>query len=116
MTTGSAGWIILFVAIVLANLPWLSPRILFIFPSGGDTKHWLVRLLEWLAMFFLTGFLALGLERKMTGAVYEQGWEFYVVGLCLFAVFAIPGLIWHVDLGRRFARRRADLRRQNSPN
>jgi len=113
LTTTAAGWIILIVAIVLANLPWLSERIFFVIRTASGAKHWAVRVLEWLVLFFLTGFLALGLERKMTGAIYAQGWEFYVVGLCLFAVFAIPGLVWHVDLGRRFARRRTELRRQS---
>jgi hypothetical protein len=30
--------------------------------------------------------------------VHPQGWEFYVITLALFAMFALPGFIWRYDL------------------
>ena len=53
-----------------------------------------MRLLEWLILFFLAGLLARGLEKKITGEIHAQDWEFYAVGFCLFLVFAFPGFIY----------------------
>lgn len=81
-------------AVLAANLPWLSERFLFVMePRDGHKRTWM-RLLEWLLLALLIGLVALGLERRATGGVHEQSWEFYVVGLFLFMVFAIPGFIW----------------------
>lgn len=92
-------------AIVAANLPWFSERLFFIFtPKGGAKKIWM-RLLEWLLMYFLVGALALGLEFKLQGDVHPQDWEFYVVTLCLFMIFALPGFIYRHDLKRHLSRR-----------
>jgi hypothetical protein len=87
-------WLLLGLAVVAANLPWLSERFLFVIsPRDGNKRIWM-RLLEWLLLAVLLGIVALGLERRATGGVHDQGWEFYVVGLFLFMVFAIPGFIW----------------------
>lgn len=94
MSTSLAVWLLLGFAVVAANLPWLSERFLFAFnPRGGEKRFWM-RLIEWLLLCGLVGVVALGLERKATGATHEQDWEFYAVGLFVFMVFAIPGFIW----------------------
>jgi len=105
MTTTLAGWIILLVALVCSNLPWITERRWFFFSPGPRGKSMWIRLAEWCVLFLLCGALALGLERKMTGGIFPQGWEFYAVGVCLFAVFALPGVIWQAELKRRLARR-----------
>jgi hypothetical protein len=89
-----AVWLLLGLAVIAANLPWLSDRFMFIITPGGGTKQIWMRLLEWLLLALLTGIVAMGVERRATGGAHEQGWEFYVVGLFLFMVFAIPGFIW----------------------
>ncbi len=100
-----AVWVILFMAIVAANLPWLSERLMFLFtPKAGVKKAWM-RLLEWLLMYFLVGGLALGLEYKTKGEIHSQDWEFYVVTLCLFVIFALPGFIYRYDLKKHLSRR-----------
>ena len=94
MSIKLAVWLLLGLAIIAANLPWLSERFLFFLePANGRKKFWM-RLIEWLVLAFLIGFMAIGLERKATGGIHEQDWEFYAVGLFLFMVFAIPGFIW----------------------
>lgn len=98
MSLTAAVLILLAVAIVAANLPWLSERLLFVFPPpGGEKTAWL-RLLEWLALYVLVGGIALGLEQKSFGERHAQDWEFYAVTLCLFLVFALPGFIYRYDL------------------
>ena len=54
--------------------------------------------LEWLILYFLTGLLAIGMEKKVTGEIYSKDWEFYAIGFCLFLVFAFPGFIYRYEL------------------
>lgn len=100
--------VLLAAAVVAANLPWLSERIGLVGPARGSGKSEWWRLLEWLVLYGLVGVLAFGLERRVQGTIHSQGWEFYVVTLCLFAVFAVPGFIYYHDLRhhlRRYHRR-----------
>lgn len=91
-------WAVLILALIGANLPWLSDRILFVYaPKSGGKPAW-VRLLEWLLMYFVVGLIALGLEQKLHGQPHSQDWEFYAVNLFLFLVFALPGFIYRYDL------------------
>lgn len=90
--------ILILVLFIAANLPWLSERFLiFIRPKNNQKKIWM-RLLEWLILYFIGGLTALGLEKKITGQVHEQDWEFYVVGFFLFMVFAFPGFVYRHEI------------------
>jgi hypothetical protein len=102
-----AVWILIIVAIVAANLPWLSERFFLFFEPGSDGKRVWHRLLEWLFFYALTGGLALGLEAKTTGSYHSQDWEFYVATFCLFIIFALPGFIYRHTLKRMLERRRS---------
>ena len=95
----------LLVAIVAANLPWLSDRVLCVMAPPASGKSSWFRWLEWLVMCVLVGLMAAGLEYKLMGSRAPQDWEFYVVGLCLFLVFALPGFIYCVDLKKVLAGR-----------
>ena len=91
--------ILIVLAIISANLPWMSDRFFLLFdPPGGAGKHLWMCLLEWLVLLvvFLLG--ALGLEKKLMGELYPQDWEFYAIIFCLFVVFALPGFIYRYDL------------------
>ena len=94
MSISASAWVLLVVAFIAANLPWLSERFLIFIEPKNKIKHVWMRLLEWLLLYFIIGLLALGLEKKITGEVHHQGWEFYSVGFCLFLIFAFPGFIW----------------------
>lgn len=106
MTQELAVWLLLGLSVVAANLPWLSDRLLFILTPASGVKHNGFRLLEWLLLYFLMGGIALGIEQKATGNTFAQDWEFYAVTLCLFAIFALPGFIYHVELKTQLARAR----------
>ena len=95
--------LILVIAAVAANLPWLSERFLFVWRPAVGKKEWM-RLLEWLVLYGLVGLIAVGLERKAYGDVHPQSWEFYVVTLCLFLVFALPGFVYRHILSRLLQR------------
>ncbi len=77
---------------LLANLPWLSERCFLILQC--ERKSPLLRLVEWFALYWIAGGIALAMEYKTTGSLYAQDWEFYWVTLFLFMVFAFPGFIY----------------------
>ena len=97
MSSSVVVWFLVFIALVLANLPWFTEK-LFAVKSLPEGKTFSTRLIEWFVFYFIIGSIALGLETKLNGARHEQGWEFYVVTLCLFMVFALPGVIFQIDL------------------
>jgi hypothetical protein len=92
-------WSLIFIALafVAANLPWLSNRLFFVRRvSGQKSLPWY--LLEWFVMYLLVGLIGMGIELHLDGQLHGQGWEFYVIALCMFAVFAIPGFIWRFNV------------------
>ncbi len=104
--TTTALLLLLALSLVAANLPWMTERRFIILPPREGGKSVALRLIEWLLLFFVVLALSLGLEQAITGTIYPQDWEFYVVVLCLFAVFAMPGFIYRHDLKPRLERMR----------
>lgn len=88
--------LVLMVAFIVANLPWLSPRLLYLIPLKSNTKHLGWCLLELVVLYFLVGLLASYAENVRFGHIAEQGWEFYAVTASLFLVFAFPGFIYKI--------------------
>ncbi len=97
MTSQFAIVLLLALAVVAANLPWISNRILFVWRPQCAKPAW-VRLAEWLLLYFVVGALAMGLEQKSMGEIHDQDWEFYAVTFSLFLVFALPGFIYRSEL------------------
>lgn len=84
--------VILILALVAANLPFLVERRFFVLPSPHGKKFaW--RLLELVLLYFLVGAVSWLVERNL-GATQPQRWEFYAVTACLFLVFAYPGYVY----------------------
>jgi hypothetical protein len=92
MNQAPAVWLVLLLAAVAANLPFISQRILIVGPRPAHKAlGW--RLLEWLlaaALTLVAGFL---LESRI-GQRQPQGWQFYAAFACLFATLAFPGFVW----------------------
>lgn len=80
------------VALLLANLPWLSQRC-FLVLQCEQKSPW-VRLLEWLMLFVVVGLMGYALESRVMGTNHAQDWEFYAVVASLFMVFAFPGFVY----------------------
>ena len=59
-----------------------------------------IRMAELLLFFFIAGAISLGIEASL-GQIYPQSWQFYVVGLSLFLVFAFPGFVIRYMLLKR---------------
>ena len=92
MTQTVSIWLVLVLAFVAANLPFLSQRFLGVlaFPHG---KNLAVRLGELVLLYLLVGGVGLLLEKQL-GQIAPQGWEFYAITAALFLTFAFPGFVW----------------------
>jgi hypothetical protein len=94
----AALWLVLLLAAVLANLPFVNERILAVVSRQGE-KAIGVRLLELLLYTGLTIVVGRWLESRSTQAS-AQGWQFYAVMACVMLTLAFPGFVW------RYLRRR----------
>ncbi|MGD8484058.1 MAG: DUF2818 family protein [Thioalkalispiraceae bacterium] len=92
----------LLLALLAANLPWLSDRFFVFLPPPGGKKRFWMEFLEWLVFYLLMGLVAFGFEMKTMGGLHSQDWEFYAVTFCLFVVFALPGFVYRHTLKHYF--------------
>ena len=85
-------WLVVVVAFLAANLPFVNQRVLGVLPLRSG-KPLGLRAVELVLMYFIVGAFGLLLE-KQAGQIARQGWEFYAVTGALFITFAFPGFIW----------------------
>lgn len=101
MSQGIVAGFWLTLAVLAANLPWLSERwLLMLARRNSPPKPFWLRLIEWGLLYGLVIGIGFGCEYKVTGVVHSQDWEFYTVTLCLFAVSAVPGFLYRYQLQR----------------
>lgn len=84
---------LLIVALVAANLPFFSERIVFMIRPKSGEKAFIWRVLELVLLYFIVGFVARLLEQK-SGMPQQQHWEFYAVTVSMFIVLAYPGFVY----------------------
>lgn len=87
----SAVWLVLVLALFGANAPFMSDHVFLVMPLKSP-KAWWMRVAEVLVLYFIVGGISLALEQRL-GQIYPQHWEFYVVSLAMFLVFAFPGFV-----------------------
>lgn len=97
MIQSASIWLVIFVALVAANMPFVAQRFLMFFPLKTPkklaNKTLGVRLLELVIYYFLAGGFGLLLENR-AGQIAPQGWEFYAITGALFITLAFPGFIY----------------------
>ena len=98
MTTSNLAWVDIVLALVTANLPFLSER-LFLVRRLPESKALAWRLAELVVGYLLVGGIALSLEKSI-GQNAPQGWEFYAVTGTLFVTLAFPGFVYRYLLKR----------------
>jgi hypothetical protein len=91
MTSSAIVWLVIGLSFVAANLPFLTQRLLLVWPLANKSL-WL-RLLELLVMYVVVGLIALWFEH-MEGRIYPQNWEFYAITGSMFLTFAFPGFVY----------------------
>jgi hypothetical protein len=87
----SAGLVIL-LAVLAANLPFVSQRLLGVL-NLKQPKILATRLAELAVLYFLVGGVGLLLENK-AGQIAPQGWEFYAITATLFVTLSFPGFVF----------------------
>lgn len=92
MTQTASVWVVVLVALLLANLPFISNR-LFAVLALKSPKNLATRLAEMVVWYFVAGGLGLFLEQR-AGQIAPQGWEFYAITGALFITFAFPGFTY----------------------
>jgi len=98
MMNSFAAGLVVVLALVCANLPFLTERLLGFYRLAVDKSlGW--RLLELLVLYVLTGVVGLLLEQR-AGQISPQGWEFYAITFALFVTFAFPGFVYRYLLKR----------------
>jgi len=85
-------WLILVVALLAANVPFVSERLLGVFALKGGKSAW-ARIGELVLLYFAAGAFGLLMEKRV-GQIAPQGWEFYAITAALFLTFAFPGFVW----------------------
>lgn len=99
MSHDASVWLVLFAALLAANLPFLNERWLAIVPRKKP-KTLGMRVAELVVCYLLVGALGLALEQS-AGQIYPQGWEFYATTGALFLTLAFPGFVYRYLYRRR---------------
>lgn len=92
MNASAAVALTLLAFVVLANVPFVSARVLGVGPRRPH-RNMAARLLELVLLGGLALVLGVFLEGQV-GQRHPQGWAFYVTLLCLLLTFAFPGFAW----------------------
>ncbi len=92
MTQTASVWVVLLVALLAANLPFISNR-LFAVLALKSPKNLAIRFGELVVWYFVAGGVGLFLEQS-AGQIAAQGWEFYAITGALFVTFAFPGFTY----------------------
>ena len=85
-------WLVVLTALLAANLPFVSNRLLAVLPLK-QPKNLALRLAELMVWYLVAGGLGLLLEQR-AGQIAPQGWEFYAITGTLFITFAFPGFTY----------------------
>jgi len=85
-------WLVLLVALLAANVPFVSERLLGVFSLKRGKSGW-TGIAELALLYLVAGGLGLLLEQR-AGQIAPQGWEFYAVTAALFLTLAFPGFVW----------------------
>ena len=92
MQSSAAIWLVLLLMALAANLPFVNER-LFVLGPRRSPKALGWRMLELLVFGAIATAIGMLLEAH-AGQRQFQGWEFYVVMLCLLLTLAFPGFVW----------------------
>jgi predicted transporter len=87
-----SSWLVIAVALVFANLPFMNEALFGVIRLPKPVKSAWIRLFELLVLYFVTGAIAYALEARI-GNVFTQVKEFYMITVPLFAVLAFPGFV-----------------------
>lgn len=100
MSQTASVWVVLLLALLVANLPFFNERLFGVLPLQAGHKGLAIRFGELVVFYFIAGGIGLLFERR-AGQIASQGWEFYAVTGALFIVLAFPGFTWRYLMKHR---------------
>lgn len=92
MTQTASVWLVVLLALLLANLPFVSKR-LFAVLAFKNPKSLALRLAELFTGYLLAGGVGRYLERR-SGQIAPKGWALFAITGALFVTFAFPGFTY----------------------
>ena len=101
MNQTAAVWLLILLAFIAANVPFLNNRVFAVWQPKSlpvPPACWL-RAVELLVLYVVVGTVGIAFER-LIGNVFTQRWEFYAITLSLFVVMAFPGFVFRYLLRR----------------
>ena len=93
MDASLSGWLVIMLAALAANLPFLNERLFAVIPLQMRSKPFWLRLIELILLYGVVGTVGYLLEARI-GNVFPQRWEFFAVTVFLFIVLAYPGFVF----------------------
>ncbi|MGN6652920.1 DUF2818 family protein [Trinickia sp.] len=96
----AAGWFIVLLALVGANVPFFNQRLFALVPLRAVKKSAWIRIAEMIVLYFAIGIIGFALEAR-AGNRFDQGWQFYAITFSMFVVFAFPGFTFQYLVKRR---------------
>ena len=100
MNQTAAVWLLILLAALLANLPFVNEKLFGLISMGARSiKSLWIRLFELLVLYALIGLIGWAIEASL-GNVFRQKWQFYVITLTLFLVLGFPGFVYRYLLKR----------------
>jgi hypothetical protein len=101
MSQSIAVWLLIVLALALANLPFVSERLfgLIAMTKLRAVKPFWLRAVELIIFYLLIGGVGWAFESAL-GNVFPQNWEFFAITSTLFAVLAFPGFVFRYLLKR----------------
>lgn len=93
MDQSASVWLVIVLAVLAANLPFINERLLVLGPLRRPVKALGWRLLELMLFYAVVGGIGLALEHRL-GQVAPQRWEFYALTGALFLTLAFPGFVY----------------------
>jgi len=102
MSSSAAGWFVILLALVCANLPFVNQRLFAMIPLRFARKPLWVRLAELITWYVCAGLAGFAVEAGL-GNAFPQGWQFYAITACMMLVFAFPGFTWQYLVKHRAA-------------
>lgn len=99
MSQTLAVWLLIALALVSANLPFLTDRVFAVWPLAGGKSVWW-RFAELLGYYLVVGLAGFAFESAL-GNPFPQTWEFYAITLSMYLVLGFPGFVYRYLFKRR---------------
>ena len=93
MSQNLSVWLLILLAFVCANLPFVNQRLMTVVPLRAPVKNLAWRVAELVGWYFIVIGIGMAMERAL-GQNQAQGWEFYAVTAALFLTLAFPGFVY----------------------